>query len=1023
MKKCNRNDRILCFSIDHKKILTKFFHEKDETSADTHVQSLVGSSVIFNNDGVLNSIGFEITVMKDELFSQVDNKSLFYSSCIFEDYYSVSKVKPKKRSQRDHLIYAIFPVYIGKLIDYFYELHMHDDSHQYIHWVLTVPDQWDNNLVNSVKQCFIHTKASCIDNIVIVPHSIALINYLQLPHYGYTFTEGGYQIVCYLREYNEVAVYGYEIGAPVRGMNNVISSTLKYQRTFFVDYVKDEMWIDLLFDGSRKKLKKYNVNLKNLTQLCYREYTSDLGDNPSMYDILIRHKDTFLKDIERTFFIHKEAKLKSITLDDIANASRLTSSDFEDVTRCIINLARENYMAKIITVSEAYMCVDKDIPSFFENIPTELAIYNHPYNTCRHHSFTIGAARILQSRLNLKAKLPKVINKNNLKSVSNGNLLYFDIACDTTSVVFIDSKKQKHLIENSSEISNLCYTINDCFDVKNNPYRFNEYHIKMADRFIQMLQIEEDLSIQSGQGTEKESSTSTKKKKKAKVKNHDSIKSLKLQLRSVVDYFCPDISVFHFFKESIFREDHPFMLSFFIEILQVYIKHYLISNGMVTRKESLNCYFSVNQAVLDCFHVSHDNLRNSFEDKEDTISPPIRLIHSEQVTAVYCKEQLKCYERVIDSLDYPQYIVQAHLYESYIDLTLNAVLAIKKNVQSTNEETVLTLKRKRISFDMVNIMAEKLWEHIMSTDDICISTCSQHKMTENEDGTDMYTVFVKCFKKYFTEKYTAQCSEGFMDWYKPANIPMSDSCSCTYSLSPIDLFDICIDPVIYHLTSIISSSTANPSLFGDYLIKDIFIMGQPMKLKCSNTNIEIFNRFKNNVERQNKYNEQLSIHWAKKPISFVIAEGIMSIVRNPLGGLLEQVTSGEYLISFTENASSFCNEWRTFNKGTSIFYFQAYERITEENRDNGFFGVFYFDEDEVHAGLSFKPLNEENSYIPMKLLEFSNVSSYPLTARLVFRINQVILSYHVKEEGLLELNYQNTCSFPFTEDTVLSLFA
>ncbi|KAI8986563.1 hypothetical protein BDB01DRAFT_891351 [Pilobolus umbonatus] len=244
--------------------------------------------------------------------------------------------------------------------------------------------------------------------------------------------------------------------------------------------------------------------------------------------------------------------------------------------------------------------------------------------------------------------------------------------------------------------------------------------------------------------------------------------------------------------------------------------------------------------------------------------------------------------------------MQVQLYPSYIDLTLNGVLALNKDITLVNNETVFTLKRKRIPFNIVDVMSELLWNYLQSREASPISICHKHTCLDYEDDVSMYIDFMSHFKYWFTHEYTMINTQGKSEWNKEISMKMNTHCDCTLLITPIYLFDICIIPAIQQLMAIAYGATTNTHIFGDTKIQHIIPMGSIMKIKCKSTHTEALYLLKDYIEKQNKYYNHITLHWTKEQVSDVVNQGIKSIKRNPSGGLLEQIISGEYALDFDE---------------------------------------------------------------------------------------------------------------------------
>ncbi|KAI8972154.1 hypothetical protein BDB01DRAFT_811138 [Pilobolus umbonatus] len=146
-----------------------------------------------------------------------------------------------------------------------------------------------------------------------------------------------------------------------------------------------------------------------------------------------------------------------------------------------------------------------------------------------------------------------------------------------------------------------------------------------------------------------------------------------------------------------------------------------------------------------------------------------------------------------------------------------------------------------------------------------------------------------------------------IDWYREAKIRMNKNCECTYSLSAMDLLDICITPTIDHLTSLIYASLS--TVFDKYKTTYMVIMGSPMELKCMDVRHQSMQRLQKAVQHRQKYFNHLTIHWITDDIPSAVFKGMRFIINNPLGGLLEQISSGMYYIIFNKIVYFLDKDW------------------------------------------------------------------------------------------------------------------
>ncbi|KAI8969485.1 hypothetical protein BDB01DRAFT_619456 [Pilobolus umbonatus] len=191
------------------------------------------------------------------------------------------------RNEKDIFIISVFPAYIeytlNDIIDYWENAeNEYEGGSQKIdfHWVFTVPDQWDAKYFDTIRSQLININVRSIDNLIIVHNSYSLIRHLQVSHYNHSFVNGEYCIVVLFKNNQNLMIYGYEIGPPVKGLRNVAAHTLKEMHTLPIDYNIKEYLLESIFNGDKSQLGEYNITLELLAELC-KEGNWNMSIGPS----------------------------------------------------------------------------------------------------------------------------------------------------------------------------------------------------------------------------------------------------------------------------------------------------------------------------------------------------------------------------------------------------------------------------------------------------------------------------------------------------------------------------------------------------------------------------------------------------------------------------------------------------------------------------------------------------------------------------------------------------------------------
>ncbi|KAI8974057.1 hypothetical protein BDB01DRAFT_408661 [Pilobolus umbonatus] len=565
------------------------------------------------------------------------------------------------------------------------------------------------------------------------------------------------------------------------------------------------------------------------------------------------------------------------------------------------------------------------------------------------------------------------------------------------------------------------YSLEDCFQVIHHEHQFHLSSITISDKYKKMLKLDKQQSAQKSPRSRKRKSFNPNKAVEPINANSVSELLLKLQLRDIVNAHLKNKSLLYHHEMRIPRDHQKALLIMYIESFHVHIIQHLLSKGVLTKNDSFTTYFSMGRSILDTFLIEYEEVKTIFNESNTAHiwSHPMKLIQREQLSAVRCKDTIECFKRVEDHLDYPQHIMQVQLYPSYIDLTLNAVLALNKDITLVNNETVLTLKRKRIPFDMVDVMSELLWDHIQSRETSPISICHKHTYLYYEDDVSMYIAFIRHFSYWFTHEYTMVNEHDKTEWNKEMPMKMNSHCDCTLLITPMDIFDICIVPAIQRMMSIVYGATINTHIFGDTKIQHIILMGTIMNIKCSPTHIKSLQLLRESIEKQNKYYNHITIHWTNNQVSDMVYQGLKSIKRNPLRGLLEQIIGGIYCLRFSEAIYLDFQKSKVLDKQNRHKLIDYHTVVTEDMRETGRSFSYYYEGKNIELCLLYSPNNQE-SLMQVNSYNISRIDSFPITVKWNIDLKEVIFCFGAGAEGKSNVDYSNSDRFHVRENMILS---
>ncbi|KAI8972143.1 hypothetical protein BDB01DRAFT_478813 [Pilobolus umbonatus] len=229
------------------------------------------TSCVFTKDLKLLKVEFLDNIKEDGWEERADNINIFLIPCIVSEFYRVSQIQPSDRSNIDCLMIDTFGVYMKTMARDFMVKHA-IKSNGVAHWVLTIPDSWELEYFDQVKQYMANSGMPNMENLLIIKQSHAFIRRLQSSQYEFQFKNGEYYIICHFKKDYEVAIYGFEIGRPIKGLKNIAYHSLANKCFLRLAYKEQSYLISKLFDGDEKEADKYNLDLKVLIECCYDEY-------------------------------------------------------------------------------------------------------------------------------------------------------------------------------------------------------------------------------------------------------------------------------------------------------------------------------------------------------------------------------------------------------------------------------------------------------------------------------------------------------------------------------------------------------------------------------------------------------------------------------------------------------------------------------------------------------------------------------------------------------------------------------
>ncbi|KAI8972144.1 hypothetical protein BDB01DRAFT_478822 [Pilobolus umbonatus] len=390
-----------------------------------------------------------------------------------------------------------------------------------------------------------------------------------------------------------------------------------------------------------------------------------------------------LRSLSRSFLIDMKDKLKSIYLRNL----NIPFDYFEAVKDKIVSLNSERYNVRVITLNDNDFVYKKNIKFFHKQLPIHLPVFHHSVEETGREMIGNGGAQVMQDYLRIANYIPKISKNDDIHSALSSETLFIDVTWEINSILFINADKHETALNSRSTKIDRCYPLNKCFRPGKQGLYFNDMTItkkfmKMVnatiksdrDSFIHssssFISIYKELSYSLGKTIthylsatphDKESVASSES---SRTQDKDNTEKPRIKEE-------PAISMKY--MDHIPKSQHKTIFILYLKYLQLHITQYLVSHMMLEEDITPMYYISIEQSILNYFTMDYEVLKLQLLDLKNNnqFFNPMKLIQREHLSAVYCKDMLKCYETVEEYLDYPQYIIQAQLHHTYINLILN----------------------------------------------------------------------------------------------------------------------------------------------------------------------------------------------------------------------------------------------------------------------------------------------------------------------------------------------------------------
>ncbi|KAI8983759.1 hypothetical protein BDB01DRAFT_850420 [Pilobolus umbonatus] len=871
-----------------------------------------------------------------------ETDSILYTESITEEFYRACQVYVEDRSGRDSLIIKGFVIYLKRvLMEYMADNKVLCGT---IHHVLTVPDNWSSHYFESIRQTLI--EIGLLNNtqfsLDIIHTSNALITHLQHTVTDYSLNKGNY-VFCWFKNH-DASIMDCEIGNPIKGLDSILqhslSSTRKityHRRETFEERLNTHL-IKILISSSSREARGYITKINDLIKLCIMELNTGQNANITLLELIHKYSDDPKKYIIDNPQKQRVNILESVKLKDIID-------DFDDLPFYSIYSQIQKYSRKhpnpqIIVIVQDRFGQNNHIKEFTDSLSSG-AVY-HIEQGDQDDIILRGSFYAQKNKLQLLSHIPSIMKNKSaqmtLAKDSAINTVYIDIGKDKNSVTYL-KRNNEGTMDNTLCTLDYCPPFSQCFEVHT---QSDTHTIYITQEWIHLIETYfKDSSpklfrIKKVSHSKKRVNGHIKKnsrhqfvdlvKKVIHLQDNHTLQSEKAITTEDVLKWLSVSSIESNQQKSASKSYLKRLFKMYIDFIQWSASQSLISNKFIDPLTKYQVYITVDQYILDLFFIDFEGLRAEMI-HTNRHNRPIKLIKREQVSAVYCKNKIRCHEHVQDYLDYPQSMVQIQMHPTYINLASNVILPLRENVDHVTDETVLTLERSVINFNFIDTLVDSMWVYIQLIRESQINYCNKHN--KNGLGSDRITHsdFVDYFHDFFMIKFLLQNTSSKVEWDRIRRIKLNKTCSCNISLVTKDVLDICLTPSIQKLIRITKQFMQSSHLTLNNKLHYLLIMDNPFQMSESTPYFtEIMTRIKEGFHDTEEY-ENTAIQWLEDDISVIMNQGMESIIHCPEGGTLEQVSGRSYSVKLECSLSKTGTLYPIIKKGSPV---------TEHIRLNGY---------------------------------------------------------------------------------------
>ncbi|KAG2193498.1 hypothetical protein INT47_005023 [Mucor saturninus] len=324
--------------------------------------------------------------------------------------------------------------------------------------------------------------------------------------------------------------------------------------------------------------------------------------------------------------------------------------------------------------------------------------------------------------------------------------------------------------------------------------------------------------------------------------------------------------------------------------------------GTGWRDKNIGFAVSIDKNILDRFFYSEENLNelffaSGFLQKNNN--------HRKAKVSTYAEEILPAIQEKLKSLKFEMksYFVIAQTHPTYIQLTLHQVV---KSSSNGEDAATIIIEDKVIQIeDVYDAMCKQIWKTLVPCGHI--NYCAIHKNNVNTSqdlgSAETYKSICQAIKQFVLEIF--QPNNVFLEMDAKKEMDISNTCSCSMSLSLRNIIDVGLRPIIQKITTITAAALTNTELFRFYEVSYLFILGNPFSLSPNSIIYKMYSvliqeAIDNSIESKEKDTQGFVLLESFDQLLIPVTHNKPYMFHNFISGKLAQVAGETYGIRLNE---------------------------------------------------------------------------------------------------------------------------